>query len=60
MGWIPKASWRTGYLDDSLRRALKLGVPPSVAYQMVTLNAAEHFRLDHLIGSLSPGKAADL
>jgi adenine deaminase len=27
---------------------------------MVTLNVAEHFRLDHLLGSLSPGKMADL
>jgi adenine deaminase len=27
---------------------------------MVTLNPAEHFRLDHLLGSVSPGKMADL
>ena len=27
---------------------------------MVTINVAEHFRLDHLIGSLSPGKMADI
>ncbi len=49
-----------GYLDASLRSALKLGVPPDLAYQMVTINVAEHFRLDHLIGSLSPGKMADI
>jgi adenine deaminase len=49
-----------GYLDASLRSVLKLGVPPKLAYQMVTINVAEHFRLDHLIGSLSPGKMADI
>jgi len=49
-----------GYLDAALRRALKLGVPPALAYQMVTINVAEHFHLDHLIGSLSPRKMADL
>jgi adenine deaminase len=49
-----------GYLDASLRSTLKLGVPPKLAYQMVTINVAEHFRLDHLIGSLSPGKMADI
>jgi len=49
-----------GYLDAALKRALKLGVPPDLAYQMVTINVAEHFRLDHLIGSLSPGKMADI
>lgn len=49
-----------GYLDASLKTALKLGVPPEIAYQMVTINVAEHFHLDHLIGSLSPGKMADI
>ncbi len=49
-----------GYLDSSLKRMLKLKVPPGLAYQMVTLNVAEHFRLDHLIGSISPGKMADM
>ena len=49
-----------GYLEDSLRKALRLGVQPELAYQMVTLNAAEHFRLDDLIGSLSPGRMADI
>jgi adenine deaminase len=49
-----------GYLDASLRNALKIGVPPKLAYQMVTINVAEHFHLGHLIGSLSPGKMADM
>jgi adenine deaminase len=49
-----------GYLEDSLRKMLRLGVQPEVAYQMVTLNAAEHFRLDDQIGSLSPGRMADI
>ena len=49
-----------GYLDASLRTLLLLGVPPQLAYQMVTINVAEHFRLDDLIGSLSPGRMADL
>jgi adenine deaminase len=49
-----------GYLDASLRKALKLGVPPELAYQMVTLNVADHFHLDHLIGGLAPGKMADI
>jgi adenine deaminase len=49
-----------GYLEDSLRKALRLGIQPELAYQMVTINAAEHFRLDDLIGSLSPGRMADI
>jgi len=49
-----------GYLDASLRKALKLEVPPELAYQMVTINVAEHFHLDDLIGALAPGRIADI
>jgi adenine deaminase len=59
-GVDPEGFLEEGYLDASLKRALKLGIPPDLAYQMVTINVAEHFRLDHLIGSLSPGKLADI
>ncbi|HUL31764.1 MAG TPA: adenine deaminase C-terminal domain-containing protein [Thermodesulfobacteriota bacterium] len=59
-GVDPEGFLTEGYLDASLRRALKLGVSPRLAYQMVTINVAEYFRLDHLIGSLSPGRVADI
>ncbi len=59
-GVDPKTFMEEGYLDASLKTLLGLGAPPEVAYQMVTLNVAEHFRLDHLIGSLAPGKMADI
>ena len=59
-GVDPEGLLAEGYLDASLRTMLKIGVSPKLAYQMVTLNVAEHFHLDRLIGSLSPGKMADL
>lgn len=59
-GVDPEAFMEEGYLDSALKRALKLGVPADLACQMVTINVAEHFRIDHLIGSLSPGKMADI
>jgi adenine deaminase len=59
-GVDPEGFLEEGYLDASLKKALNLGIPPDLAYQMVTINVAEHFRLDHLIGSLSPGKMADI
>jgi adenine deaminase len=49
-----------GYLDAALKKMMNLGVPAHRAYQMVTINVAEHFGIDHLIGSLSPGRMADL
>ena len=59
-GVDPEGFLEEGYLDAAVKRALKLGVSPTVTYQMVTINVADHFRLDHLIGSLSPGKMADI
>src|SRR4030042_4506575 len=59
-GVDPEGFLEEGYLDAGEKRALTLGVAPGWAYQMATINVAEHFRLDHLIGCLSPGKMADM
>lgn len=59
-GVDPEGFIKEGYLNASLKKALKIGVPADLAYQMVTINVAEHFHLDHLIGSLAPGKLADI
>lgn len=59
-GVDPQDFVEEGYLDASIKRALQLGIDPKILYQMVTLNVAEHFRLDSHIGSISPGKMADL
>jgi len=37
-----------------------LGLSPIDAIQMASINAAKHFRIDHLIGSLTPGRWADV
>jgi adenine deaminase len=49
-----------GHLDYLVRLALSLGVPFMTAIQMVTLNAAASYRMDNQIGSLAPGRHADL
>jgi len=59
-GTDPAGFMSKRFLDGLLKKALNLGVPPEVAFQMVTINVAEHFHLDHLIGSLAPGKMADM
>jgi adenine deaminase len=51
---------REGHIDYMVNRAIERGIPPVQAIQMATLNAAEHFRLDHLIGSLGIGRWADV
>ncbi|MFY8143806.1 MAG: amidohydrolase family protein, partial [Caulobacter sp.] len=39
---------------------VKAGMTPLEAIQTATVNAADHFSLSHEIGSLTPGKAADM
>ncbi|HEY8416952.1 MAG TPA: adenine deaminase C-terminal domain-containing protein [Limnochordales bacterium] len=49
-----------GYLDYLIRIALAAGVPPAAAYRMATLNPAMYYRLEHEVGSIAPGRRADL
>jgi adenine deaminase len=49
-----------GHLDRLVRMAIKAGVPPVTAIQMATINTAQMYRIDHLVGSISPGRVADV
>lgn len=51
---------RKGHMDHILRLAVEAGLDPVVAIQMATLNCAQCFRLDHELGSIAPGKCADM
>lgn len=51
---------REGHIDYNVRRAVELGMDPVRAVQLATINIARHFRLDHLLGSVAPGRLADL
>lgn len=49
-----------GHMDAIVRGAIKLGVEPVEAISMCTLNAARHYRIDQLVGSISTGRRANL
>ena len=49
-----------GHLDNVVRLAIDAGVEPMTAIQMATINSAEAYRIDHMIGSITPGKIADI
>ena len=49
-----------GHLDHIVRRAVAEGIDPITAIQMVTINCAQCFQMDHELGSVAPGKCADL
>ena len=48
-----------GYMEAIVQKAIDCGFAPINAIQMATLNVAEHFSLDHLIGGIAPGRFAD-
>ena len=49
-----------GHMDHIIRRAIEEGISPITAIQMATLNTAQCFSLDRDLGSISPGKWADI
>lgn len=49
-----------GGVDFVVRRAIEEGVDPVEAIRMATLNVAEHYELARELGSLSPGRFADI
>ncbi|SMB79667.1 Adenine deaminase [Desulfonispora thiosulfatigenes DSM 11270] len=49
-----------GHVDNVVRLAIAEGVEPMTAIQMATINSAEAYRIDHLVGSISPGRIADI
>ena len=59
-GADPRDLVRKGYLERVVQRAIGAGFDPILAVQMATLNVAEHFRLDGMLGGISPAKYADM
>lgn len=59
-GVDPRDLAAKGYLEHVLQRAVDAGFDPLLAVQMATLNVAEHFRLEGLLGGIAPGKYADM
>ncbi len=49
-----------GHMNRVVRHAIAQGLKPITAIQMATLNTAEHFGLEKEIGSITPGRYADI
>jgi len=59
-GSMPAFIRAHGFVDNLLRLAMAGGVAPIDAYRMATLNAATYYALDAHIGSIAPGRFADV
>ena len=49
-----------GHIDHMVRLAIAAGISPMEAIQMATINAAEAYQIDDHVGSIAPGKEADI
>ncbi len=49
-----------GHMNRVVRHAIDCGCDPLVALQMATINTATHFGLERELGSIAPGRRADL
>lgn len=56
----PHTLLHDGHLDHIVKRAVAEGIDVLTAIQMVTINCAQCFQMDHEIGSITPGKCADI
>ena len=59
-GSMPAFIRAHGFVDNLLRLAMEGGVTPVDAYRMATLNAATYYGMDAHIGSIAPGRYADV
>ncbi len=56
----PIKLYKEGLIDECIRVAIRSGIEPVTAIQMGTLNAAESCNQQANLGSLGPGKIADV
>ncbi len=49
-----------GHMNRVVRHAIECGCEPLVALQMASINTATHFGLERELGSIAPGRRADL
>jgi len=51
---------KIGLLDYEMKIAMEEGLDPVTTYQLATINNARHWRLEHDIGLVAPGRYADM
>jgi adenine deaminase len=56
----PETIVAEGHLNRAVRTAIESGIDPLVAIQMATLNPAEYFGMRRDLGSIAPGRLADI
>ncbi|MBB5325171.1 adenine deaminase [Anoxybacillus tepidamans] len=56
----PPSFYEQGLIDQMIRIAIEKGVPIIDAYHMATVNVARHYQMEHLHGSITTGRVANI
>ncbi|MFC7061999.1 adenine deaminase [Halobacillus seohaensis] len=56
----PQTLTNQGHLNHVVRKAIQQGIDPITAIQLATINIANYFHYEDSLGSIAPGKYADL
>jgi adenine deaminase len=56
----PETLATVGHLNHAVRTAIRAGIDPLLAIQMATVHAAEYMGHRHDLGSIAPGRCADV
>jgi adenine deaminase len=56
----PETLATVGHLNHAVRPAIRAGIDPLLAIQMATVHAAEYMGYRHDLGSIAPGRCADV
>ncbi|MBA2876845.1 adenine deaminase C-terminal domain-containing protein [Thermaerobacillus caldiproteolyticus] len=56
----PPSFYEQGFIDQLIRMALEKEVPLIDAYNMATINVARHYQMEHLHGSITTGRVANI
>ncbi len=51
---------KEGTMNYHVQLAIRLGAPPEAAYEMASLNPAKHAHMEDIVGSIAPGRYADV
>jgi adenine deaminase len=51
---------KKGHINADVRQSIELGLSPIKAIKMASYNIARHFKMEEQVGSLTPGRYADI
>lgn len=52
--------YNEGHISYNIQKSINLGMEPLEAIKIATINSAKHLKIEDMVGSISPGRFADI